>query len=276
MRLTQHPGLDAGARWSPDGRWLVFHSDRTSGTGRDLDLFLADPHRPDAVQGLTDSPGFDYLPDVSPDGRRIAFLSRRPTPESPQGTDGHLFVQDVEGGDGIRITRDPVSASLGPRWTSDGGALLFARRMGSDGPTRLLRIPIPEAVAPGDDPAGGSEVELVADTFFNYTPAPSADGRWLAYTAEADAGTRVILIRSDGSEPRILVSSRGEGPRDYVREWTPDGRWILVDRWDRSSDRTEAWLLSVDRSAPDRPLLLADAPPVYGVSFRPGPAPRTS
>jgi dipeptidyl aminopeptidase/acylaminoacyl peptidase len=70
--LTQSPGIDAHPCWTPDGRSLVFATDRWGG----LELTIA---RADGTElrRLTQSPGSDDYPAVSPDGTRLAFASYR-------------------------------------------------------------------------------------------------------------------------------------------------------------------------------------------------------
>lgn len=65
-------GLDMGATFSPDGRWLVFSSDR-SGIAN---LYAADLHDSAApLRQVTNVLGAAYDPDVAPDGSVLAFAA---------------------------------------------------------------------------------------------------------------------------------------------------------------------------------------------------------
>ncbi len=73
-RLTAAVGDDQGARWSPDGRWLAFHTGRWSAESH-YDLAIMEA-RSGAVRSLTRGPNTDTSPVWSPDGSRIAFDRR--------------------------------------------------------------------------------------------------------------------------------------------------------------------------------------------------------
>jgi dipeptidyl aminopeptidase/acylaminoacyl peptidase len=72
-RLTAGEAADGAPRWSPDGRWLAFTSDRKERGTPQLYLLALDGG--EALR-LTDQPGGVGDPQWSPDGRRIAFLAR--------------------------------------------------------------------------------------------------------------------------------------------------------------------------------------------------------
>ena len=72
--LSNRPGKDNNASWSPDGRLIVFESTRGDGT-EDIYVMNADSSN---VRRLTDHPAADMLPRWSPDGKWISFTSRRP------------------------------------------------------------------------------------------------------------------------------------------------------------------------------------------------------
>ncbi len=66
--VTRDRAVDAAPAWSPDGRWLLFSSDRTG-----ISNLYAYDLRGDRLFQATNVLTGAFLPDVSPDGRWIAF-----------------------------------------------------------------------------------------------------------------------------------------------------------------------------------------------------------
>lgn len=109
--LTTSATYDSQAAWSPDGRKIVFVSDR-DGNG-EIYAMDADGGRP---QRLTNEAAGDFFPSWSPDGRRIAFVSTRAgNPE--------IYVMNADGTGQRRLTTTPASAA--PAWSPDGKSIAF-------------------------------------------------------------------------------------------------------------------------------------------------------
>ena len=87
-RLTFDDGLQIGATWSPDGRFIAYSSNR----GGKFDIWVQQVSGGDPVQ-ITKGPGHNWQPDWSPDGKYIAYRS--------EDGDGGLFVVPALGGDRI-------------------------------------------------------------------------------------------------------------------------------------------------------------------------------
>jgi serine/threonine-protein kinase len=73
-RVTFDPGIDAYPVWTPDGRRVLFSSERTG--ARNLYWQAADGTG--AVERLTESPNQQNAAAVAPDGRRLIFTELAP------------------------------------------------------------------------------------------------------------------------------------------------------------------------------------------------------
>lgn len=85
IKLTDAPGLDDGAEYTPDGNWIYFNSVRTGV----MKIFRMRPDGSAQEQITSDEEYADWFPHISPDGKQIVFLSYDASVE------GHPPFKDV-------------------------------------------------------------------------------------------------------------------------------------------------------------------------------------
>jgi eukaryotic-like serine/threonine-protein kinase len=113
VKLIGSTRRDGGAQYSPDGKKIVFASDRSGSP----EIWMCDRDGLNPVQ-LTDFNGpLTGAAQWSPDGRNIAFDSR------PQGNPD-IYVIAAEGGSPRRLTAEP-SIDILPSWSKDGRWIYF-------------------------------------------------------------------------------------------------------------------------------------------------------
>ncbi len=122
-QLTSHTQHNYGARFSPDGQSVAYHSTRTGNS--EIWLHHLDG-RPETR--ITDNDRWDLYPDWSPDGRQLIFASDR------EDSRFKIFIANSDGG-GERLLVDqpislhspwtPVNAELVSRWSPDGEQIAF-------------------------------------------------------------------------------------------------------------------------------------------------------
>ncbi len=114
-RATFGDGLQIGATWSPDGRYIAYSSDR----GGKFDIWVQQVSGGDPVQ-VTKGPGQHRQPDWSPDGKYIAYRSEE--------GEGGLYIVPALGGAGLE--RKISSFGYFPRWSPDSSEILFQTHFG--------------------------------------------------------------------------------------------------------------------------------------------------
>ncbi len=68
------------------------------------------------------------------------------------------------------------------------------------------------------------QLTRITESPFNKTsPAWSPDGKWIAYSEEIEGASRIVIIKPDGTNPRILVEDEGENKSP---SWSPDSTQI--------------------------------------------------
>ena len=117
QRLTTHPARDVAPRFSPDGKWIAFSSNRYG----NFDVFVMPAAGGDAKQ-LTWYSGADMVAGWSRDGKRVLFTSARGDGAFPSVA--NLYEVSVEGG-----LEQPVPTDWGSwgSWSPDGSKLAFSR-----------------------------------------------------------------------------------------------------------------------------------------------------
>src|SRR5207302_9450346 len=125
--------------WAPDGRKIVFLSDR----GGQEDIYLLESDDPDSkellkahrfkVKQLTNTADAEFGPQFSPDGKRISFLSA-----------GKLFTMNPDGSDLKTIVNEGELFDY--EWSPDSKWLCYARQDGSFA-SELYIIPATGATA---------------------------------------------------------------------------------------------------------------------------------
>ncbi len=130
--LTTTKGYDAEATVSPDGKKIIFTSERDG----DLELYSMDKNGKN-VKRLTNEPGYDGGAFFSPDGKMIVYRGSHPTDQALIKRDQELLAQhlivptvfevwvmNADGSNKRQVTK-LNTASFAPFFTPDGKRIIF-------------------------------------------------------------------------------------------------------------------------------------------------------
>ena len=190
-RLIASTSRDGNPQFSPDGRRVVFESERTG----EHEVWLAEADGSSPRQ-LTHGPGLmQGSARWSPDGRRIAFDSR-----SVEGVYS-IWTIDADGASPRRLTQDPGDEHL-PDWSRDGRFIYFTKGGGGDyitqGPTGVWRVPA----------TGGAEERMTPDG--GYNASESIDAKTLFFIRDLPNGSALLALSLAGGPERRLAQSVGD------------------------------------------------------------------
>jgi len=116
-RITTFPGIEAMAKFSPDGKWIAFSAGYEG--GQSVYLMPAEGGMPTR---LTHQPGLAQVIAWTPDGTKIVFRSMF---ENVIGRDPNLFSVSIKGGAPERL---PLDRGVLISFSPDGRSFLYCRR----------------------------------------------------------------------------------------------------------------------------------------------------
>ena len=186
-QLTNAEGYDAEATLSPDGKRIVFTSDRTG----DLELYTMNVDGSDVKQ-VTFDLGYDGGAFFSPDGKQLVFRASRPKTEEEistykgllakglvQPTNMEIFVCNVDGSN-LRQVTNLGKANWAPYFHPDGKRILFTSNHHSPGGRQFNLFII--------NMDGTGLKQLTYDSVFDAFPMFSRDGKQLVFASNRNNG----------------------------------------------------------------------------------------
>ena len=240
-RLTMDPGLDYNPAIAPDGRWIVFTSERNGSP----DLYALDLQNPSVPTQLTKSPAMEDAAAFSPDGRRLLFVSTESgnpdikvmpfAPESP----------DAAAGKATNLTNHPAG-DYQPAFSPDGQWIAFSSNRDT-GRAQSTSAAVPGTYQASDVyvmHADGTGVQrLTRHEGWDGSPAWTPDGQAIGFYSEQEGEPRIFRMNRDGSASQS-ISTKGEtalsptfspgGRLSFTARRS--GRWTIVSTLPDGSD----------------------------------------
>lgn len=212
---------DLNPQYSPDGRFIAFHSTRSGAS----DIWVAESDGTNPRRLTFTNARTTATPRWSPDGEWIAF-------ESNQTGQSEVYIVHSGGGPIRRLTDNPATDAI-PSWSHDGRTIYFC----SD---RTGRYEIWKMSASGAQPTqvtqGGG-----------FAAVESPDGMYLYYSQTRNYGPVLRIPLAGGKAEQVIPDIRG-----LFYAVTPRGIYYQSNRtisfWDMASGRVHEVL------APPKPM----------------------
>jgi Tol biopolymer transport system component/tRNA A-37 threonylcarbamoyl transferase component Bud32 len=280
QRLTSDQRSILSQAWTPDGKWLLFSSNRAG--SHSLWMISASGGTPERLPGVGENTSD---PSLSRDGTRLVYSQffndtniwrfpidgTRPATvpprrliastqydSSPQySPDGkrvvfrssrsgynEIWVADAETGAATQLTTFAGSLTGTPRWSPDGNWIAFDSR--PYGQPDIFVI----------SSAGGTPRRLTFEPVEDVVPSWSRDGRWIYFASRRSGGWQVWKVSATGEPKTVQVTTNG----GFAAFESPDGKYLYY-----AKGRTEAglWRLPIG-GGQEEPVLDRIAPGFWG------------
>jgi len=232
-RITSGPAFDVQPRWSPDGRWIAFTSDRDGNNN----VWLIRPDGLLPTQITKEKVRDVNSPAWSPDGEYV--FVRKHYVESRSLGAGEVWMYHRSGGTGLLVT-DRISAQKDagePAISPDGNTLYYSKDVTPGTQFEYNKDPYGVIYAiVGRDLITGEERTVSRAPGGSITPAPSPDGKQLAFIRRVRYETVLFLRDLATGAERSLWDGLDRDMQEawaihgvYAQyDWTPDGQAIVI------------------------------------------------
>jgi dipeptidyl aminopeptidase/acylaminoacyl peptidase len=242
IQLTNNPKQDRHPRWSPDGKWIAFESNRSGS----YQIYITDPDGNNLKQLTsisTEATGAVW----SPDGKNLAFVST----VYPEFSDKAFAESDALNKkklDSVETSKvkvrviDRMFYRHWDSWVEDKRQHVFVVSVDGGDPKDMTPgdrdgAPTSETFSAGDDydfSPDGAELAYTA------TPSPVHDESWSTnydiYTVNLATGARKLITPNKAAD-------------GYPR-YSPDGKYIAYRAQSKAGYESDRWqLMLYDRAA---------------------------
>jgi Tol biopolymer transport system component len=226
--------FDSQPRFSPDGQWIAFLSDREGVEN----IWIMHPDGTDVKQ-VSKDPNSDFTsPSWAPEGKYI-FVSKSPS----QIGSNEIWMYHMDGGTGVQITkskptpttkRDDRPNATGVVASPDGKYLYYEAKLGS----LKYNQQFPSWHIARRDRKTGDEDDIIEQIESAFRPVLSPDGKELLYVTrfESESGLRLRNLETGQDRWVKYPVTRDDQESLFTRDvfpgyaFLPDGKEIVYNQ----------------------------------------------
>ncbi len=220
-QLTTGMAFDTHPRYSPDGKSLVFVSDR-DGSDNVWVMDLGTKKTRQISKGKVD---YVQAAEWTPDGEYII---------ASKGRRNHkLFMYHKDGGTGIQLIKTPDALkTVEPAFGKEGRYIWYSRRNGAWN----YNAQLPQYQLAVYDRETGESMGKTARYGSAFTPTLSPDGKWLVYGTRHNQHTGLIIQDIESGEEKWLAYPVQRDEQESIAplgvlpsmSFTPDSKSLLA------------------------------------------------
>lgn len=220
-KITKGMAFDTHPRYSPDGKRLLFTSDRSGSEN----LWYIDFEKQDTVQ-LTKERNQDFPSATwTPDSEYIIYAKGRRIVQ--------LYMIHKNGGGGAQLIDAPANMkTIDPAVSADGRHIYFSRRNGSWN----YNAQLPQYQVGVYDRENGKNSVLTSRYGSAFTPVLSNDGNWMVYGTRFEDKTGLIIRNLNSGEEKWLAYPIQRDDQESIATmgvlpgmaFTPDSKALLA------------------------------------------------
>jgi TolB protein len=214
-QVTNHNRKDSSPMISPDGRLMVFTSERVGW----WKIWLLDTEKNEFKQ-LTNSNSAEYSPSWSPDGKHIVFVSTR------DGNDD-IYTMNRDG-ENLKNISNKENSNTMPSWGLDN-LIYYSSKI--DGVYQIVRC----------KPDGSNEEIITNDSDNKLMPQLSNDLTKILYYGDKDGNLEIYTLNIKNKATLRLTNNP---LMDMRPRWSTDNESIVFERGNKGNNH-HIYIMSV-------------------------------
>ncbi len=221
LRITEGMAFDTRPRFSPDGKSILFTSDRDGAEN----LWILDLESEETTQ-VTKGDNNNYPSAAwTPDGEFIVAAKGR--------LQVKLWLFHKDGGSGVQVTEGPDNwKTIDPAVSPDGRFIYYSHRMGPWN----YNAQLPQYQIGMYDRDNGKTQSITSRYGSAFTPVLSPDGKWMAYSTRYETETGLVLRNLETGDERWLAYPVQRDEQESIATmgvmpgmaFTPDSRSLIA------------------------------------------------